>query len=156
MAIGNESNQMVLFLNLSDLLLRNQGRKDWKSQSFTTTDEGFLEKLRISSSFFCRTSTWHERERGSRIRFLFIRAKNESLIFLAFWPHIVGWISKDRKDLPPSRTYNFHRIRLSTEFYRDLWDRVWNSVYSLKIELAILGLLPLVINIKLSLMIFTK
>jgi len=45
MAIENESNQMVLFLNLSDLLLRNQGRKDWKSQSFTTTDEGFLEKL---------------------------------------------------------------------------------------------------------------
>jgi len=45
MAIGNESNQMVLFLNLSDLLLRNQSRKDWKSQSFTTTDEGFLEKL---------------------------------------------------------------------------------------------------------------
>ena len=28
MAIENESNQMVLFLNLSDLLLRNQGRKD--------------------------------------------------------------------------------------------------------------------------------
>jgi len=27
MAIENESNQMVLFLNLSDLLLRNQGRK---------------------------------------------------------------------------------------------------------------------------------
>jgi hypothetical protein len=25
-----------------------------------------------------------------------------------------------RKDLPPSRTYDFHRIRLSTEFYRDL------------------------------------
>ena len=44
----------------------------------------------------------------------------KSLIFLAFWPHIVGWISKDRKDLPPSRTYDFHRIRLSTEFYRDL------------------------------------
>jgi len=33
MAIENESNQMVLFLNLSDLLLRNQGRKDWKSHS---------------------------------------------------------------------------------------------------------------------------
>jgi len=45
MAIENESNQMVLFLNLSDLLLRNQDRKDWKNKSFTTTDEGFLEKL---------------------------------------------------------------------------------------------------------------
>jgi len=42
MPIENESNQMVL---LSDLLLRNQDRKDWKNQSFTTTDEGFLEKL---------------------------------------------------------------------------------------------------------------
>jgi len=30
MSIENESNQMVLFLNLSDLLLRNQGRKDWE------------------------------------------------------------------------------------------------------------------------------
>jgi hypothetical protein len=39
-------------LNLSDLLLQNQGRKDWKGQSFTTTDEEFLKKLRISSSFF--------------------------------------------------------------------------------------------------------
>ena len=28
MSMENESNQMVLFLNLSDLLLRNQGRKD--------------------------------------------------------------------------------------------------------------------------------
>ncbi|RYR08267.1 hypothetical protein Ahy_B05g075858 [Arachis hypogaea] len=28
-----------------------------------------------------------------------------------------GWISKDMKDLPPSRTCDFHQIRLSTEFY---------------------------------------
>ena len=35
---------------------------------------------------------------------------------MAFLPHIVGWISKDMKDLPPSRTYDFHRIRLSAEF----------------------------------------
>lgn len=44
MAIENESNQMVLFLNLSDLLLRNQEvEKIEKNRSFTTTDEGFLE-----------------------------------------------------------------------------------------------------------------
>ncbi|XP_075097846.1 uncharacterized protein LOC142175166 [Nicotiana tabacum] len=29
----------------------------------------------------------------------------------------IGWISKDMKDFPPSRTYDFHRIRLSAEFY---------------------------------------
>jgi hypothetical protein len=52
MAIENESNQMVLFLNLSDLLLRNQEvEKIEKNRSFTTTDEGFLEKLRISNPF---------------------------------------------------------------------------------------------------------
>ncbi|CAK7324393.1 unnamed protein product [Dovyalis caffra] len=50
MAIENESNQMVLFINLSDLLLRNQEvEKIEKNRSFTTTDEGFLEKLRISN-----------------------------------------------------------------------------------------------------------
>ena len=49
MAIENESNQMVLFLNLADLFLRNQEvEKIEKNWSFTTTDEGFLEKLRIS------------------------------------------------------------------------------------------------------------
>jgi len=52
MAIENESNLMVLFLNLSDLLLWNQYLKDLKNQSFATTDEGFLEKLRISYLFY--------------------------------------------------------------------------------------------------------
>lgn len=47
----------------------------------------------------------------SRISLHFIRAK---IIHFGFWLHIVGWISKDLKDLPPSRTYDFHRIRLST------------------------------------------
>lgn len=52
MAIENESNQMVLFLNLADLFLRNQEvEKIEKNRSFTTTDEGFLEKLRISNPF---------------------------------------------------------------------------------------------------------
>lgn len=52
MAIENESNQMVLFLNLADLFLRNQEvEKIEKNWSFTTTDEGFLEKLRISNPF---------------------------------------------------------------------------------------------------------
>ncbi|KAJ6778670.1 putative proteinDH DEHYDROGENASE, partial [Salix koriyanagi] len=57
MAIENESNQMVLFLNLSDLLLRNQEvEKIEKNRSFTTTDEGFLEKLRIIVAFLSVTS----------------------------------------------------------------------------------------------------
>jgi hypothetical protein len=52
MAIENKSNQMVLFLNLSNLLLRNQEvEKIERNLSFTTTDEGFLEKLRISNPF---------------------------------------------------------------------------------------------------------
>ncbi|KAJ6691959.1 hypothetical protein OIU79_013852 [Salix purpurea] len=43
---------MVLFLNFSDLLLWNQEvEKIEKNRSFTTTDEGFLEKLRISNPF---------------------------------------------------------------------------------------------------------
>ncbi|KAJ7003018.1 hypothetical protein NC653_008296 [Populus alba x Populus x berolinensis] len=57
MAIENESNQMVLFLNLSDLLLRKQEvEKIEKNRSFTTTDEGFLEKLRIIVAFLSVTS----------------------------------------------------------------------------------------------------
>jgi len=77
MAIENESNQMVLFFNLSDLLLRNQGQKDWKSQSFTTTDEGFLEKLRISNLFRNRTdSVLYIREEGNQKR-----KKNSSSFF---------------------------------------------------------------------------
>jgi hypothetical protein len=56
-------------LNLSDLLLRNQGRKDWKNQSFTTTDEGFLEKLRIRNLFRNRMdSVLYIREEGNQKR----------------------------------------------------------------------------------------
>lgn len=51
MAIENESNQTVLFLNLSDLLLRNQAKVEKIEKSFTTTDEGFLENLRIRNPF---------------------------------------------------------------------------------------------------------
>lgn len=47
MTIENESNQMVLFLNLFDLLLWNQGQKLRKNQSFTTIDEGFLERVAL-------------------------------------------------------------------------------------------------------------
>jgi hypothetical protein len=28
-------------------------------------------------------------------------------LFFGFLPQIVGWVSKDRKDLPPSHTYDF-------------------------------------------------
>jgi len=70
MAIENESNQMVLFLNLSDLLLRNQEvEKIEKNRSFTTTDEGFLEKLRISNPFRNRMdSVLYIREEGNQKR----------------------------------------------------------------------------------------
>ena len=37
-------NFLVLFLNLFYLLLWNQGRKDWKNQSFTTIDKGPTNK----------------------------------------------------------------------------------------------------------------
>jgi len=45
--IENKSNQMVLFFNLSDLLLQNQKvKKIEKNRSFTITYEGFLKKLK--------------------------------------------------------------------------------------------------------------
>jgi hypothetical protein len=59
---------LVLFHNLSYLLLR--GRKDGKSKSFTTTDEGFLEKLRRLRPLFRNRmdSVLYIREEGNKKR----------------------------------------------------------------------------------------
>lgn len=68
MAIENESNQMLRFFSLSNLLLQNQGGKDLKNQSFTTTHEGFLEKFRIHNIILFRNgmdSVLYIREEGN-------------------------------------------------------------------------------------------
>ena len=104
-----KKNILVFFIRLMEM---NQYENKAKKNQIAYLHNRKMSWVEFDCFFFYNILTWHELDGFTNQVFFFWGLESLILVFL---PHLVGWISKDLKDLTPYRTYDFHWIWLSTK-----------------------------------------